>query len=205
MHFFSNILLAIGAFLGLGAPEVAEPVVQATVVEQSTVQSKDRFSNNEDINLNNKTYMWSNYQKPAQEEIKKQLDELSYKVTQEEGTERAGTSPLDKNYEAGIYVDVLSGEPLFSSKDKFDSGTGWPSFTKPIRAEAVTEHEDKKLFSTRTEVRSVLADNHLGHVFSDGPKDSTGLRYCMNGAALKFIPQAEMKAAGYGDFLSYVE
>lgn len=155
--------------------------------------------------LNNKTYMWSNYQKPSADEIKKQLDALAYKVTQEEGTERAGTSPLDKNYEAGIYVDVLSGEPLFSSKDKFDSGTGWPSFTKPIMAGAVTEHEDKKLFTTRIEIRSAIADNHIGHVFNDGPKDSTGLRYCMNGVALRFIPKSEMEAAGYGDFLPYVE
>lgn len=122
-------------------------------------------------------------------------------MTQEEGTERAGSSPLDKNWDEGIYVDVLSGEPLFSSKDKFDSGTGWPSFTRPITDEAVTEREDNRLFSTRTEVRSSIADNHLGHVFNDGPKDSTGLRYCMNGVALKFIPKAEMEEKGYGDFL----
>ncbi|MEY3784168.1 MAG: hypothetical protein RLZZ230_490 [Candidatus Parcubacteria bacterium] len=156
-------------------------------------------------NSNKKTYMWSNYKKPDVEELKSELDETAFKVTQEEGTERSGTSPLDKNYEAGIYVDILSGEPLYSSKDKFDSGTGWPSFTKPITAAAVVEHEDKKLFSTRTEIRSMLADNHLGHVFDDGPKDSTGLRYCMNGAALKFVPLAEMESAGYGDFIKYVE
>lgn len=153
----------------------------------------------------NQTYMWSNYQKPNEDALKAQLNDLAYKVTQEEGTEKAGTSPLDKNYEPGIYVDVLSGEPLYSSKDKFDSGTGWPSFVRPITAGAVTEHEDRKLFTTRTEIRSAIADNHLGHVFTDGPEDSTGLRYCMNGAALRFIPKDQMAAEGYGDFLQYIE
>lgn len=153
---------------------------------------------------NNKIYMWSNYNKPDESELKSKLDDLSYKVTQDEGTEKAGSSPLDKNWEDGIYVDILSGEPLYSSKDKFDSGTGWPSFVRPITPEAVTEHVDKKLFTTRTEVRSAIADNHLGHVFDDGPKDSTGLRYCMNGSALKFIPREEMEAEGYGDFLKYI-
>jgi peptide methionine sulfoxide reductase msrA/msrB len=130
------------------------------------------------------------------------MEELAYKVTQEDGTERAFTSPLDKNYGRGIYVDILSGEPLFSSRDKFDSGTGWPSFTAPIQAEAVTEHIDKKLFSTRTETRSAIADNHLGHVFPDGPRDRGGLRYCMNGVALRFVPEAEMAASGYADYLN---
>lgn len=157
-------------------------------------------------NISNKqSYMWTNYQKPDKETLKEQLDELTYEVTQEEGTEKADSSPLDKNYEPGIYVDVLSGEPLYSSKDKFDSGTGWPSFVRPITNDAVVELEDKRLFTTRTEIRSAIGDNHLGHVFDDGPKDSTGLRYCMNGAALKFIPKAEMSAAGYDDFLQYVE
>lgn len=150
------------------------------------------------------SYPWSDYQKPSVETLKNQLDPLVYKVTQADGTERAGSSPLDKNYESGIYVDVLSGEPLFSAKDKFDSGTGWPSFTKPITPDAVTEHEDRKLFIKRTEVRSKIADNHLGHVFADGPADSTGLRYCMNGAALEFIPAADMDARGYGDFIEYL-
>ncbi len=145
---------------------------------------------------------WKNYIKPSQTVLKQTLDALAYKVTQEEGTERAGTSPLDKLYDRGIYVDILSGEPLYSSRDKYDSGTGWPSFTAPISAEAVTEHIDKKLFSTRTEIRSAIADNHLGHVFNDGPKDSTGLRYCMNGVALRFIPEAEMVKEGYRDWLS---
>lgn len=145
---------------------------------------------------------WEGYQKPDQATLRAQLEPLAFRVTQENGTERAGTSPLDKNYERGIYVDILSGEPLFSSRDKFDSGTGWPSFTQPIAPTAVTEHEDRKLFVTRTEIRSAIADNHLGHVFTDGPADRGGLRYCMNGVALRFVPEAEMTAAGYGEFLA---
>lgn len=152
----------------------------------------------------NKTPMWKTYVKPSKEVLATQLDAAAYKVTQEEGTERSGSSPLDKNYEPGIYVDILSGEPLFSSRDKFDSGTGWPSFVKPIAADAVTEHEDNTFFSKRTEVRSKIADDHLGHVFTDGPADRGGLRYCLNGVALKFIPKAEMEAAGYGEYLTQV-
>jgi len=144
---------------------------------------------------------WQSYVKPAATVVQAQLDPLAYRVTQEEGTERAGSSPLDKEYGRGIYVDILSGEPLFSSRDKFDSGTGWPSFTQPITRTAVTEHEDRRLWSVRTEIRSAIADNHLGHVFPDGPRDRGGLRYCMNGVALRFIPEAEMVAAGYGDYL----
>ena len=159
----------------------------------------------EEVQVNEDQYMWSNYVKPSREILKEQLDPLVFKVTQEEGTERSGTSPLDKNWEPGIYVDVLSGEPLYSSKDKFDSGTGWPSFVKPITPEVLTLHEDKKLFTTRTETRSAIADNHLGHVFNDGPDDRGGMRYCMNGAALRFVPKDKMEAEGYGDFIKYVD
>ncbi|HMO78356.1 MAG TPA: peptide-methionine (R)-S-oxide reductase MsrB, partial [Candidatus Paceibacterota bacterium] len=141
------------------------------------------------------------YIKPDLSILKATLEPLAYKVTQEDGTERAGSHPYDKLYDRGIYVDILSGEPLFSSKDKYDSTTGWPSFTAPISETAVTEHIDKKLFSTRTEIRSTIANNHLGHVFPDGPRDRGGLRYCMNGVALKFIPEAEMEAKGYGALL----
>ena len=149
-----------------------------------------------------KVYQWTNYSKPDKSVLKLKLPELAYKVTQEEETEHPYSSPLDKNEEVGIYVDILSGEPLFSSRDKFNSGTGWPSFVKPITTTAVTEKMDKKLFSTRTEIRSTIADNHLGHVFSDGPKERGGLRYCMNGVALDFIPKTDMVESGYGDFLS---
>ncbi len=148
---------------------------------------------------------WDSFVKPNAEALEGQLTPLEYQVTQEEGTERSGTSPLDKNYTPGIYVDIVSGEPLFSSREKYDSGSGWPSFVAPIAADAVTLHEDRRLFSERTEVRSTHADSHLGHVFPDGPQDRGGQRYCMNGAALRFIPKAEMEAAGYGAWLSLVE
>lgn len=151
------------------------------------------------------SYAWARYVKPDVSELRDQLDPLVFKVTQEDGTERSGTSPLDKNYERGIYVDVLSGEPLYSSRDKYDSGTGWPSFTQPITPDALTLHEDRKLFSVRTETRSAIADNHLGHVFDDGPVDRGGKRYCMNGAALRFIPEADMEAEGYADYLQYLD
>lgn len=140
---------------------------------------------------------WKTFAKPDSTTLRRTLTDIAYKITQEEGTERAGTSDLDKQYASGIYVDVVSGEPLFSSKDKYDSGTGWPSFVKPITPDAVTLHEDTRLFSTRTEVRSRYADSHLGHVFDDGPSDRGGKRYCMNGAALRFIPREDMLGTPY--------
>jgi peptide methionine sulfoxide reductase msrA/msrB len=173
---------------------------QADIFEYSPIPK--RAITNKSMSENQFTLTsWDNFVKPSSDVLRQTLSEISYHVTQEEGTERAGTSPLDKNYERGIYVDVVSGEPLFSSRDKYDSGTGWPSFVSPISPEAVTERVDKKLFTTRTEVRSRFADSHLGHVFPDGPRDRGGLRYCMNGAALRFIPEGDMAAAGYEAWL----
>ncbi|GAB5402489.1 MAG: peptide-methionine (R)-S-oxide reductase MsrB [Aureliella sp.] len=150
---------------------------------------------------------WVNYEKPSQAELRQKLSPIQYRVTQQDGTETAGSNPYNKNKRAGIYVDIVSGAPLFSSSTKFDSGTGWPSFTQPIDPAAVmTKIDNKNVFlGPRIEVRSRFGDNHLGHVFNDGPANRGGKRFCMNSAAMRFIPKADMEKEGYGDFLKFVK
>jgi peptide-methionine (R)-S-oxide reductase len=128
-----------------------------------------------------------------------------FRVTQQSGTERPGTGALLDNKAAGIYVDIVSGEPLFASSDKYESGCGWPSFTKPIVPANVAELRDTSYGTVRTEVRSTHGDSHLGHVFNDGPRDRGGLRYCINSASLRFVPRERMAAEGYGDYVDQVE
>jgi methionine-R-sulfoxide reductase len=141
------------------------------------------------------------FTKPSEAELRQKLSPIQYQVTQQEGTERPYSNEYWNNKKPGIYVDVVSGEPLFSSLDKYDSGTGWPSFTQPLESENIVSHTDYKFFMARTEVRSKHAGSHLGHVFDDGPAP-TGLRYCMNSASLRFIPKEKLEEQGYGQYLA---
>ncbi len=147
----------------------------------------------------------SNYSKPADEQLRGQLTDIQYRVTQLNATEK----PFDNEYyqtkAEGIYVDIVTGEPLFLSKDKFDSGCGWPSFTRPIEEAVLVEKKDRSYGMDRTEVRSRAGDSHLGHVFKDGPQHSGGLRYCINSASLRFVPLQDMEQEGYGEFIPYVK
>ncbi|MDR0384285.1 MAG: peptide-methionine (S)-S-oxide reductase MsrA [Christensenellaceae bacterium] len=161
--------------------------------------SKVKFDTAGQINSNDLKEL--KFQKKSNDELKKQLTDIQYMVTQQNATETPFDNQYFDNFEEGIYVDVTTGEPLFSSKDKFHSGCGWPSFSKPIKSNLIYENTDKSFGMNRTEVRSVLGDSHLGHVFPDAPKDLGGMRYCINSASLKFIPKSEMVKLGYGKFI----
>ena len=146
----------------------------------------------------------TSFKKPDETELKQKLTPIQYQVTQHEGTEQPFRNAYWDNHEAGIYVDIVSGEPLFSSNDKYDAGTGWPSFTRPLVPENIKTKTDRSLFMSRTEVRSAHADSHLGHLFDDGPKP-TGQRYCMNSASMRFIPVAKLAEEGYAEYLKLFE
>ena len=167
--------------------------VAATAAPRASAQSAAR-------SVNRDRKVTTPFKKPSDTELQKKLTPLQYRVTQHEGTEPAFRNDYWDNKEAGIYVDVVSGEPLFSSLDKYDSGTGWPSFTRPLVPQNIKTKSDRTLGMTRTEVRSANADSHLGHLFDDGPRP-TGLRYCMNSASMRFIPVRELAAQGYGEYL----
>jgi peptide methionine sulfoxide reductase msrA/msrB len=181
------------ALLGVVVMALAQKGQGETAEQTSPPQAPSRASS--------ESAPWQDFEKPADAVLRKQLESLQYKVTQEDATEPAFRNRYWDNHGRGIYVDIVSGEPLFSSLDKFDSGSGWPSFTRPIGEGSVTEHVDKSYGMRRVEVRSQIADSHLGHVFEDGPAPD-GLRYCINSAALRFIPEHKLDAEGYGDFLT---
>ncbi|MBM2830013.1 MAG: methionine sulfoxide reductase [Gammaproteobacteria bacterium] len=192
---FLTVSLAFIGIIALYARVSSEPPGQNTQNELSSP-----------VNTEHSQWTEKNagYVKPPEEELKKKLSRLQYDVTQEDDTERAFHNEYWDNKHEGIYVDIVSGEPLFSSTDKYDSGTGWPSFTRPIASDAMVTEEDRSLFFTRTELRSRLADSHLGHVFEDGPAP-TGLRYCINSASLRFIPKEKLAEEGYSEFIPLFE
>jgi len=163
----------------------------------ANLEASDSNKSMKKVEITNITPGWV---RPSDAELKKTLTPIQFKVTRKDGTERPFQNEYWDNKKEGIYVDIISGEPLFSSKDKYRSGTGWPSFTKPLVASNITEHDDFSLFGKRIEVRSKHADSHLGHVFDDGPQDKGGLRYCMNSASMKFIPKDQLKKLGYEKF-----
>ena len=152
-----------------------------------------------------KNILETEYNKPSKEELKGKLTELQYEVTQNAKTEHPYQNEYDELFQKGIYVDIVSGEPLFLSTDKFNSGCGWPAFSKPIIPEVIREKVDLQYGMIRTEVRSRYADSHLGHVFADGPRDKGGLRYCINSSSLRFIPVEKMEAEGYGSYIELLD